>query len=65
MRLEEIQISAIDPDFIEESPFAAREIECSLEQRARFRFCKNTFRIVDGRFLSIKVNGLFKHHRDY
>jgi hypothetical protein len=65
MRLEEIQISAIDPDFIEEAPSAAREIECTLEQRARFRFCKYTFRIVDGRFLSINVNGMFKHHRDY
>ena len=65
MRFEEIHITMIPPDFVEELPPVVRMISASLEQRNRFRFCKYTFRLFDRRILSVKVDGIFKHSPDY
>lgn len=63
--MEEIEISAIVTDFIDERPSAVGVMVSSLEQRSRFRFCKYTFSLFDKRVLSVKVEGIFKHHPDY
>ena len=65
MRLEEIHISAISPDYAEQPLPAAGVISTSLEQRNRFRFCKYTFRLFNRCILSVKVDGIFKHLPDY
>jgi len=65
MRLEEIHISAIAPDYAVQSRTPAGVISASLEQRNRFRFRKYSFSIIDKRILSVNVNGLLMHRSDY
>ena len=65
MRLEEIHISTISPDYAEQSRSAAGGLIASLEQRNRFRFCTFTFRLFDRHILSVKVDGTFKRSSEY
>jgi hypothetical protein len=65
MRFEEIHISTIPPDFVEEQPPEPRVSNATLEQRNRFRFCKCAFELFNQRLLSVKIEGVFKHARDY
>jgi hypothetical protein len=65
MRFEEIHISAISPDFVEEQPPEVRVSNATLEQRNRFRFCKVAFELINQRLLSVKIEGVFKQTRDY
>lgn len=65
MRLEEIQIPAVSPEYVEQPPAATGVISASLEQRNRFRLCKYTFGLFDTCILSIKVDGLIKRLPGY
>jgi hypothetical protein len=65
MRLEEIHISTISPDYAELPCSAAGKIVAFLEQRNRLRLCKYTFSLFDRRILSIKVDGIFSHPPEY
>jgi hypothetical protein len=65
MRLEEIHISAISPDYAAQPRTPAGVISASLEQRNRFRFRKYSFRLIDKRRLSVNVDGIFMHRSDY
>lgn len=65
MSLEKIHITAITPDYLEQSPPEAGVISAILEQSNRFRFRRHTFKLIDQRILSVKTDGITRNHPDY
>lgn len=65
MQIEEIVISELPSESIEEQSSKMQELDATLKQTSRFRFSEYSFKLFDHHFLSIKMDRGFRRTREY